>query len=248
MASPAGSAPAPAAVLFDLDGTLVDSRRDLAAAVNRTREHFGRPALGLSEIVAMVGEGARNLVARAFGLDPATGEPVLAGPAAGDLAPLDEVLARFYGFYGEGLLDSTLPYPGIPRLLGRLAGRLPLAVVTNKPESFSRRILAGLDLSTRFAVVVGGDSLPARKPDPVAIHRLAERFAAAPGDLLLVGDSRIDAETAAAGGCRLALVEWGFTAPAELAELAARHRAELVAADAASLGRHLLGQPLRTGW
>jgi phosphoglycolate phosphatase len=228
MPSPSLLAPAPAAIVFDLDGTLVDSRRDLAAAVNRTRAAYGLPVLELAEITAMVGEGARNLVARALGRD---------------LSAVDQALERFFGFYREGLLDTTPAYPGVPELLAALAGRRPLAVLTNKPEGFTRRILAGLDLAGRFREVVGGDSLAARKPDPAGLREIARRLGVPAADLLLVGDSRIDAATAAAAGCRFALVTWGF---ADAAEIAAIRRGDppphLVAGDAAALGRGLLGQ------
>lgn len=211
----------PAALVFDLDGTLIDSRRDLATAVNRTREELGLEPLELAEIVGMVGEGARRLVEKAL---------------RGEVPPerFEEVFSRYLEHYRAVLLDTTWPYDGIPETLARLAARYPLAVLTNKPEELSRAVLDGLGLLEHFAEVLGGDSLPSRKPDPAGLLRLAGRFGAAPADILLVGDSAIDAATARAAGARFALVTWGFPPPAVQAGIEAEDRyatpAELAAA------------------
>jgi phosphoglycolate phosphatase len=207
-----------AALVFDLDGTLVDSRRDLATAVNRMRADLGLPPLAVAAVVSMVGEGARTLVRRAVGAE--------IGPDR-----LEAAFAAFLRHYGEVCLDETRPYPGIREALARLAARWPLAVLTDKPEALSRRILDGLELSVHFAAVLGGDSLPTLKPDPAGLLHLAAHYGAAPGELLLVGDSAIDEATARAAGCPFALVEWGFPSP-EKASL----RADLRAATP----RHLL--------
>ncbi len=205
-------------MVFDLDGTLVDSRRDLATAVNATRAGLGLAPLSLAEVVAKVGEGARNLVRRSV---PAEIE----GPA------FEDAFRAFGGHYAAVCLDTTIPYPGLEALLPRLARRAPLAVLTNKPERTSRTILAGLGLAHLFPAIVGGDTLPARKPNPVGIFRLGERFGLAPASLVLVGDSAIDEATARAAGCRFVLVKWGFATPEERARLTADARA----ADAAEL-------------
>ena len=187
----------PAGVVFDLDGTLVDSRLDLAAAVNATRERLGLPALRVDAIAAMVGEGARTLLRCAL-------------PESIDGAPFEDALALFLDLYFDRCLDATRAYPGIPELLAALSPRFPLAVLTNKPERHSRRILEGLELTPRFAVVVGGDTLPVRKPDPAGLRHLARAWSTTADRLLLVGDSGIDAATAQAAGAALALVAWGF--------------------------------------
>lgn len=187
----------PAALVFDLDGTLVDSRPDLASAVNATRERLGLPPLSLAAVTGMVGEGARVLVRRAL-------------PESVAGAAFDEALALFLDLYFERCLEGTRAYPGIPEALAELAAGRPLAVLTNKPERHSRKVLAGLGLLPWFEAVVGGDTLPARKPDPAGLLSLAARWGLPPGEVLLVGDSAVDAATARAGGCRLALVEWGF--------------------------------------
>ncbi|HEX5760789.1 MAG TPA: HAD-IA family hydrolase [Thermoanaerobaculia bacterium] len=220
--------PPPRALVFDLDGTLVDSRRDLATALNRTRAELGLPPLMLAEVVGMVGEGARRLVEKAIGPDvpPERFEPVF---------------GRYLQHYRAVLLDTTRPYDGVPEALERLAARYPLAVLTNKPEELSRALLAGLGLLGWFAALLGGDSLPSRKPDPAGLLHLAARLGAPPADVLLVGDSAIDAATARAAGARFALVTWGFPRPADLAAVPADARyatpGELAAAFVTAAGR-----------
>ena len=193
-------------MVFDLDGTLVDSRLDLAAAVNATRERLGLPPLAVAAVTAMVGEGARMLLRRAL---PAS----IAGDA------FDAALALFVDLYFDRCLDATRAYPGIDELLAALAPRYPLAVLTNKPERHSIRILDGLGLLPRFASIVGGDTLAARKPDPVGLHHLARGWSTTADRLLLVGDSGIDAATAQAAGAGLALVAWGFGSAEKLADV-----------------------------
>jgi phosphoglycolate phosphatase len=222
----------PVAVVFDLDGTLVDSRRDLATAVNGLRASYGLPALPLSAVMGMVGEGARLLVARALGVEAAI---ALDGP--------DGALSRFYARYDEVLLATTRPYPGIPELLAALAPRLPLAVLSNKPGGFTRRVLAGLGLAGAFAAVVGGDGPYPRKPDPAGLRALAAGFGAPPERVVLVGDSAIDAETAARAGAPFALVAWGLPAPAEREAIVRRWAPPVVAARAGDHQGGLIGSP-----
>lgn len=205
----------PAAVVFDLDGTLIDSRRDITAAVNRIRERYGLPPLTLEEVVGMVGEGARVLIERAFPELPPERH--------------DEALVLYLAAYREVCLDETRPYPGVPEMLAALAERYPLALLSNKGEELSRTILAGLGLDPYFREVLGGDSLPTRKPDPAGLRLLAGRLGVAVDCLLLVGDTRIDAETARAAGCPFALVEWGFPRPPGTAGLITDLRVETAA-------------------
>lgn len=208
-ASPWRSVARPSALVFDLDGTLIDSRRDLAAAINRTREDFGLAPLPLDEVVARVGYGAAHLVRQAT-------EEIGA-------ERVDQALERFYRHYREHLLDTTRPYPGVEAMLDRLDGRFPLAVLTNKPAGFSRTVLRGLGLDHHFHELLGGDSLTTRKPDPEGLqeigHRLDPGGAGGPEALLLIGDSRVDADTARAAGASFALVTWGFAVGDELEEL-----------------------------
>jgi phosphoglycolate phosphatase len=223
----------PAALAFDLDGTLIDSRRDLATAVNRVRASYRLEPLDLAAVLTMVGEGARNLVARALDLDP----------SSADAARLDEALARFFGHYEEACLDTTRPYPGILEALEALAPRYPLALCTNKPERFTRLLIDHLGLGPYFPHVVAGDTLPSRKPDPAGMRLLAERMRAPLAEVMLVGDSRVDAQTAAAAGCRFALVTWGFAGAGEEARIREACRPEIVAADAQDLLQALQALP-----
>lgn len=183
-------------IAFDLDGTLIDSRRDLADSANALIvERGGRP-LPEDDIGRMVGEGAAMLVRRAL-------------LAAG--VPLDDrSLPRFLELYDERLLRTTKPYPGIPEALEQLQPQGVLAVLTNKPLAPTRKLLSALGLAPRFSDTVGGDGPFPRKPDPASLRYLMARFAVDPSLTVLVGDSRIDFETACAAGVRICLARYGF--------------------------------------
>jgi phosphoglycolate phosphatase len=186
-------------VCFDLDGTLVDSRADLADAMNHTLASLGRHRLPSDLLQSFVGEGARRLVERAVGCDASA-------------ALVDEALQRFLTRYGAHLLDATRPYEGIAETLEELAARgVLLSVLSNKPEAMSRAILAGLGLAGRFFAVLGGDSLPTRKPDPAGALHLLARGGTPPDRMLLVGDSGVDVRTARAAGLPFCGVAWGLT-------------------------------------
>lgn len=185
------------AVVFDLDGTLVDSRRDLAAAVNSVRRERGLEPLPVARVVTFVGEGARKLVRRSL-------------PESVDGPAFESAFERFLECYYHRCLDETRPYPGIESLLDALAGRYPLAVLTNKPERHTRKILAGLGLCRWLRFALGGDSLAVRKPDPGPLLETARRLGAEPPRVLMVGDSATDAETARRAGAPAVLVRWGF--------------------------------------
>jgi len=198
------------AVAFDLDGTLIDSRHDLASAVNLARSDLGFEPLAIDSIVAMIGEGARNLVRKALGGAP---EPDL----------LEAALARFLVHYDTECTRCTRAFPGIDAMLSgleRLAPHVRLAIVTNKPEAFSRKIVDALGWRGRFDPLVGGDTLGVRKPDPAGLREVARRHDLTPDEILFVGDSGIDAATAAAAGARFVFVEWGFAREEERRELA----------------------------
>ncbi|KAB2967587.1 MAG: HAD-IA family hydrolase [Thermoanaerobaculia bacterium] len=218
------TAPALRAIVFDLDGTLIDSRHDLAEAVNRTRRDLGLPGLELAQVMGMVGRGARELVRRALGGDP--GE-----------ALLERALAAFLAHYEPICTERTRPYPGVPELLAEEAGKRPLALLTNKPERATRRILEHFGWTSHFRHVIGGDTPGARKPSPDGLLEIARRLDLAPRELILVGDSPIDLETAAAAGASFVLVEWGFPSAAERAAISGVPRA----ADVATLRRRLAG-------
>jgi len=184
------------AVIFDLDGTLIDSSRDLADSVNALRLELGLAPRPAEQIATFIGEGAGRLVSRSI--------------PERDAAAL---MARWAELYGARLLATTRAYEGVAGMLA--AGPEARAVLTNKPGRFAREILSGLGLLDRFSAVVGGDEGP-RKPDPRGLLQLCERLGAAPGDCLLVGDSPIDAETGAAAGVPVCLVSWGLRPEEEL--------------------------------
>jgi len=184
-------------IAFDLDGTLIDSARDLGDSVSELVQSYGAAPLALRDAVAMVGDGAAVLVRRALeraGLDPAT---------AG-------ALERFMQIYGRRLLDHTAPYPGVRESLALCVHRGPLAVLTNKPLGPSIGILEALGLRGFFSRIIGGDSEHGRKPDPAGLRALR---ALAPGDhIVMVGDTPTDAMTAEAAGCPFVFARYGFGA------------------------------------
>jgi phosphoglycolate phosphatase len=183
-------------IVFDLDGTLVDSRRDLADAANALiLERGGRP-LSEEAIGRMVGEGARVLVQRAL-------------TAAGLTADADS-LPRFLELYDERLLNTTTPYAGIPASLEALAAHAPIAVLTNKPLAPSLRILEALGLSRYVAATIGGDGPYPKKPDPAPLLHLMDAFDSSPRATVMVGDSWIDRETARGAGTAICLARYGF--------------------------------------
>jgi phosphoglycolate phosphatase len=188
-------------VLFDLDGTLVDSLGDLAAAVNALLAELGRTPLGAAAIAGMIGDGVAALVERALA---ASG-----GPAAVGTAPL----ARFVALYEADPTRLTRPYPGVAPVLASLAGAgVPMAVCTNKPEEVTHKVLDGLDLGRFFAVVLGGDSLPVKKPDPRFLSAALDRLGAAPDDAVMVGDHRNDVLAARAAGITAIFARYGYGA------------------------------------
>jgi len=193
-------------IVFDLDGTLVDSRRDLADAANALLVERGGAPLPIDRIAAMVGEGAALLVRRALaaaGLDP---EP----PGA---------LQRFLALYDQRLLNHTTLYDGIAGALATLQPRADLAVLTNKPTVPSERILEGLGIARAFRWIVGGDGPFPRKPDPAALRELMRRAETTPDDTVMVGDSAIDVRTAHAAGVRVCLARYGFGYRLDAADL-----------------------------
>lgn len=183
-------------IVFDLDGTLIDSRRDLADSANALIVERGGEPLDEDAIGRMVGEGAATLVRRAL---LAAGLPVDAS-----------ALTRFLELYDARLLNHTVPYTGIPAAVSELSREATLAVLTNKPLAPSRRILASLGLADALADTIGGDSNFPRKPDPASLRHLMSSLGAAPETTVLVGDSWVDLETARAAGAGICLARYGF--------------------------------------
>ena len=183
-------------IVFDLDGTLVDSRRDLADAANALILERGGQPQSEEAVGRMVGEGARVLVQRAL-------------TAAGLTADADS-LPRFLELYDERLLNTTIPYAGIPATLEKLAAHATIAVLTNKPLAPSLRILEALGLSRYIAVTIGGNGPHPKKPHPAPLMHLIETFGVSPRATVMVGDSWIDCETAHAAGTAVCLARYGF--------------------------------------
>ena len=188
-------------VVLDLDGTLVDTKDDLAAAVNVTLAALVLPAQDPRTLLGYVGNGARVLLERALGTRH--GER------------LEEGLAVFMPWYRAHLLDNAAVYAGLRAVLDVLAAEgAVFSVLTNKPEDMSASILRGLDLETLCPRLVGGDTLPVKKPDPTGLQRLIAAAGVAPGATLMVGDSAVDVATGRNAGVTTCAVFWGFNGQA----------------------------------
>ena len=184
-------------LIFDLDGTLIDSKRDLADSVNATRVWAGLTPLADEIVSSYVGNGAPILIRRAF---PEASEPDLA-----------LYLAYFLDYYREHMLDATVLYPGVREALDRLhSADVPLAVLTNKPVRFSERLIDGLGLKSHFFRIYGGNSFDEKKPHPIGINLLVEESGADRARTYMVGDSAVDVRTARNAGVRACGVSWGF--------------------------------------
>ena len=196
----------PALVIFDLDGTLVDSKRDLAEAINSTRAYMGRGPLPNDLIYSYVGDGVSLLVRRALG--PETLE-----------AEFQKALAYFLPWYRDHALVHTCLYAGVRESLERLrSAGARLAVLTNKPTDTSRAILKGLGVSDFFFRVYGGDSFHERKPDPVGINALLAESRVPRGVTVLVGDSAVDVRTARNAEIPVYCVSYGFAPQSLIAD------------------------------
>jgi phosphoglycolate phosphatase len=184
-------------VVFDLDGTLIDSRRDLAESANQMLASYGAPPLAEDTVVAMVGEGAKRLVERAL-------------EAAGRNPLEPDALSRFLDIYDRQLLIHTRPYPAVVAAVTEVGRLAPVAVLTNKPARPTARLLETFGLSPSVRWTVGGDSGLARKPDPAGLRWLIAQAGARPEMTLLVGDSEVDVETARRAGARVCFARYGF--------------------------------------
>jgi len=185
-------------VVFDLDGTLIDSKRDLADSANEMLTGYGAAALTEDAIGHMVGAGAAQLVARVL-------------QAAELKVPLDEALARFLENYDRRLTNHTRPYHGIPELLAELESEgVKMSLLTNKPLEASARILEAFGLSKFFRLRVGGDGPWPRKPAPEGLRFLMKEESADSSQTMLVGDSGVDLSTARNAGVRICLARYGF--------------------------------------
>ena len=193
-------------VVFDLDGTLIDSKADLAAATNATRVHLGYEPLSEAVVTSYVGNGAPVLIRRALGAD-ASDELVADG------------LAFFLQYYRQHMLDRTVLYPGVREALDELlAARVPMAVLTNKPIVNSIGIVEGLGLKDHFFRVYGGDSFPTKKPDPMGLDALVYEAKSEKSRTLMVGDSYVDIKTARNAQVKACGVTFGLQPESLVAE------------------------------
>lgn len=202
MVAPLPAAFAPRLLLIDLDGTLVDSVPDLAAAVNRMLDDLGRPPAAQDDVRNWVGNGAVRLVKRAL-VNALDGEP--------EPAEFERAMPLFLAYYAEENCRHSLPYPTVRATLERLAATgMHLACVTNKPGDFTLPMLEQLDLARFFALVVAGDTAPAVKPDPAPLLHAMDFFKVPPAEALMVGDSVNDIQAARAAGIPVICVSYGY--------------------------------------
>ena len=197
-------------LVFDLDGTLIDSRLDLIHSVNAMLLHIGRPELDGDMIASYVGDGAPALVRRALG-------------DTDDEALLRAALEYFLGYYRLHKLDHTTVYAGIPEVLARLANssngvRRQMAVLSNKPANSSRAIVRALGVGDFFVRVYGGNSFTTKKPDPLGVQTILRETGVAAAEALIIGDSSIDVLTGRNAGLWTCGVTYGF-APQTLEEV-----------------------------
>lgn len=211
-----------ALLIFDLDGTLIDSRADLVSSVNAMLRHLGRAPLPEAEVARHVGDGAAMLVRRALGATAAAAEPELEATA----------LDYFLAYYAEHKLDDTTLYPGVADGLGALAAAgYEMAVLTNKPVRPSREIVEHLGIAGSFCAVHGGNSFAQKKPDPVGLRAILEQCRLAPRAAVMIGDSGVDVRTGRNADTWTAGVTYGFqpgTLVAESPDWLADSFAELV--------------------
>jgi phosphoglycolate phosphatase len=185
------------AVLFDLDGTLIDSKQDIAAAANSVRIHFDMPPLPLEVVTGYIGWGIENLNRKTLGLD--------------DPQKLAEGLVILKDYYREHAVDHVVIYPGVWELLDFLKNRgIKLGMVSNKPHDLTLLTLDKLKLSPYFTVVLGADAMVNKKPHPEPLLTVLERLGVSPSEAVMIGDSPVDVEAARAANIPIGLVSHGF--------------------------------------
>ena len=185
------------AIIFDLDGTLIDSVIDLANSVNYTLEKIGLPVHTQDEVRSYVGDGVSRLIRRSLGQT--------------HLDKFDEAFAIFMDHYGRHCMDNTVLYPGVGKVLPELARDYSLAVLTNKSVAFSHKIITGLGIDSCFREVLGGDSLETKKPEPDGILYLADKWSLDPAtEMVMVGDHVTDIEVGQRAGCKTVFITGGI--------------------------------------
>ncbi|MDO9547920.1 MAG: HAD-IA family hydrolase [Candidatus Marinimicrobia bacterium] len=192
------------AILFDLDGTLINSSRDIVTSVNLTLNHFGFNPIDHHKCVGFIGDGIRMLVKRAFA-------QVLFNDPESDLDAelLNKADIEYRKIYSEHLLDTSLPYPDVNNTLIQLTD-LPMAVISNKAFIYTKQILEHFDLVRFFDPILGGDSLYQKKPDQAPLLHVANQYHISPYNCLMVGDSEKDIAAAQAAGMPVCAVTYGM--------------------------------------
>ena len=209
-------------LIFDLDGTLIDSKQDLVNSVNATRAWMNLSPLPDEVVASYVGNGAPTLIRRML-------------PGASE-ETLERALHHFLEYYREHMLEATTLYPGVREALDRFhAAQIPMAVLTNKPVRFSVQLIEGLGLEMHFFRIYGGNSFEAKKPDPVGIDCLVAESHAGREKTVMVGDSAVDVRTARNAGVQACGVSWGFQP-----ETFAQDPPDFVIDDMRSLAQRLL--------
>lgn len=194
-------------LVFDLDGTLIDSRADIALATNLMLKELGLDEIDLHAVVTFIGEGVRTLIERALRkTSPAT---------VWNDSDIDHAVAVFRNHYADHLMDSTTMYPHVVETL-QAFGQKRKAVLSNKPYEFSNRILELLGIRDSFEVVLGGDSLAKRKPEPEPLWHLLDHFQTTRDRSVMIGDSRTDIDCGTAAGVLTCGVSYGFRPRIEL--------------------------------
>jgi len=200
-------------VIFDLDGTLIDSVPDLASSVNRALEELGRESFPEETVREWVGNGAQTLIRCALGLQESDG---------GDL--FKEALALFLDHYSKNLTEKTILYPGVEETLERVAScGLKMAVATNKPEPFVKPILEHFTILHRFDQIVGAETVPRKKPHPDPLLHICKNLGIEPSETLMVGDSKNDILAAKSAGIGSVAVSWGYNYGEDIALYAPDH-------------------------
>ncbi|MFW6138063.1 MAG: HAD family hydrolase [Spirochaetota bacterium] len=189
--------------IFDLDGTLVDTRADITTAVNETLAFYGLAPRSMEEVTGFVGDGVKKLVERCV---------------EDHHIDFEEASERFNSFYWNHVVDKTSFYPGIPQTLEKLQGHHK-AILTNKPYRFTKRIIDTLRLTDYFSLVVGGDSLESKKPSPAGIHYILDKLKAVPDRAVMIGDSKNDIIPAKRAGVKCVFVTYGFRSIEEIRSL-----------------------------
>jgi phosphoglycolate phosphatase len=199
-------------IVFDLDGTLVDTAPDLIATLNTVLTHAGLPAVTFAAARNMVGGGARHMIERGLAAAPSLPSPAREGGLGWGAADLERLCGQFIEHYAAHIADHSRPFPGVEAALDELArGGCRLAVCTNKLEGLALRLLGALGLADRFAAICGADTFRVQKPDPAILHGTVARAGGHSDAAIMVGDAITDITVARAAGIAVIAVDFGYS-------------------------------------